>query len=381
VRRIKPALGAAGEGCLMAGLRITVLGLSITSSWGNGHATTWRALLKALAARGHAITFLERDVPWYRAHRDLPQASWCRIALYQDLAELRQRFASCVAEADVVVVGSYVPDGVAVARWVQATAGAMIAFYDIDTPVTLAKLARGDHEYLAPELIPGFDLYLSFAGGPLLARLEQAYGAQRARALYCAVDPEAYHPLGLPESYALGYLGTYSADRQPAVQGLLIEPARDLPEERFVVAGPQYPEDLAWPANVVRQDHVPPERHVDFYNQLRFALNVTRADMAAAGWSPSVRLFEAAACGVPVISDRWPGLEELLAPEREVLIAHGAADVVRYLHEIGPEVRAQMAQAARAKVLAAHTAGHRAEEFELEVLAAGVKRAPMAVEG
>jgi spore maturation protein CgeB len=381
VRRIRLALGAEGEGCLMAGLKITVLGLSITSSWGNGHATTWRALLKALAARGHTITFLERDVPWYRAHRDLPQASWCRIALYQDLAELRQRFASCVAEADVVVVGSYVPDGVAVARWVQATAGAMIAFYDIDTPVTLAKLARGDHEYLAPELVPHFDLYLSFAGGPLLARLERAYGARRARALYCAVDPEAYHPLGLPERYALGYLGTYSADRQPAIERFLIAPARTLPEERFVVAGPQYPEDVAWPANVVHHDHVPPERHAAFYNQLRFALNVTRADMVAAGWSPSVRLFEAAACGVPVISDEWPGLEKLLVPGHEVLIAHDAADVVRYLHEIGPEVRAQMAQAARAKVLAAHTAGHRAQEFEREVLAAGAKRAQMAVEG
>jgi spore maturation protein CgeB len=380
VRRIGPALGTAGEGRLMAGLRITVLGLSITSSWGNGHATTWRALLKALAARGHAITFIERDVPWYRAHHDLSQASWCKIALYQNLAELRQRFASCVAEADVVVVGSYVPDGVAVARWVQATAGGVVAFYDIDTPVTLAKLARGDHEYLAPELIPGFDLYLSFAGGPSLARLEQGYGARRARAFYCAVDPAAYRPLGLPERCALGYLGTYSTDRQPAVERLLIEPARTLPEERFVVAGPQYPGDLAWPANVARHDHVPPERHAEFYNQLRFALNVTRADMVAAGWSPSVRLFEAAACGAPVISDHWPGLAELLTPGREVLIAHDAADVVHYLREIGPELRAQIAQAARARVLAAHTAAHRAQEFEREVLAVRVTRMPLAAE-
>ena len=181
----------------------------------------------------------------------------------------------------MVVVGSYVPDGVAVARWVQATAAGVVAFYDIDTPVTLAKLARGDHEYLAPELIPGFDLYLSFAGGPSLARLEQAYGARRARALYCAVDPVTYRPLDLPERFALGYLGTYSADRQQALERLLIEPARRLPEERFVVAGPQYPESLAWPANVLHHDHVPPERHPEFYSQLRFALNVTRADMVA----------------------------------------------------------------------------------------------------
>lgn len=364
----------------MAGLRITVLGLSITSSWGNGHATTWRALLKALAARGHAITFLERDVPWYRAHRDLPQASWCRIALYRDIADLRQRFAGSVAEADLVVIGSYVPDGVAVARWVQASAAGVVAFYDIDTPVTLAKLAREDHEYLAPDLIPRFDLYLSFAGGPPLARLEQVYGARRARALYCAVDPVAYRPLGLPERHALGYLGTYSADRQPAVERLLIEPARALPDERFVVAGPQYPEHLAWPANVVREDHVPPERHPAFYGQLRFALNVTRADMIGAGWSPSVRLFEAAACGVPIISDDWPGLDELLEPGREILIAHHTADVVRYLSEIGSDQRSRIALAGRERVLARHTAAHRAFEFEREVLAIGAEQLLPALE-
>jgi spore maturation protein CgeB len=352
----------------MAGLRITVLGLSITSSWGNGHATTWRALLAALAARGHSITFLERDVHWYRAHRDLPRASWCRIALYQDVAELRRRFAAAVADADVVVIGSYVPDGVAVARWVQSTAAGLVAFYDIDTPLTLAKLARGDQEYLAPDLIPGFDLYFSFAGGPSLARLEQQFGARRACALYCAVDPVVYRPLGLAQRFALGYLGTYSADRQPAVERLLIEPARALPGERFVVAGPQYPADLAWPVNVVRHDHLPPERHPEFYNQLRFALNVTRADMIAAGWSPSVRLFEAAACGVPIVSDPWPGLEELLEPGREILLATGTADVLRYLREIGAEERARIAAAARARVLGRHTAAHRAAEFEREAL-------------
>jgi spore maturation protein CgeB len=359
-------------------MRITVLGLSITSSWGNGHATTWRALLKALAARGHAITFLERDVPWYRAHRDLPRAAWCEIALYRDLGELRWRFAGAVADADVVVIGSYVPDGVAVARWVQAVAGGVVAFYDIDTPVTLAKLARGDHEYLAPELIPGFDVYFSFAGGPTLERLERQFGARRARTLYCAVDPEIYRPLELPRRYALGYLGTYSADRQPAIERLLVGPARALPEERFVVAGPQYPGGLAWPANVRREEHVPPERHPEFYNQLRFALNVTRADMVVAGWSPSVRLFEAAACGVPIISDAWPGLEELLTPGREILVAKSTDEVVRYLHEIGAQERTVIAAAARARVLAAHTAADRAGALEREVRAVGVSRQRLA---
>jgi spore maturation protein CgeB len=348
----------------MNALDIIVLGLSITSSWGNGHATTWRALLRALATRGHRLTFLERDVSWYRAHRDLPKASYCRIRLYRDLAELKRRFAAAVAQADVVVLGSYVPDGVAVARWVQTVAEGLVAFYDIDTPVTLARLERDDCGYLTPDLIPGFDVYLSFAGGPSLDRLERHFGARRARALYCAVDPGTYQPLPLPLRYDLGYLGTYSADRQPAVNHLLIEPARALPERAFVVAGPQYPLDLHWPANVARHEHVPPHRHPAFYNSLRFALNITRADMVAAGWSPSVRLFEAAACGVPIISDAWLGLENVLVPDREILIAESAADVVRCLRDVGPQERAKIATAARERVLSAHTADHRAREFE-----------------
>ena len=360
---------------MTAGLEITVFGLSITSSWGNGHATTWRALLRALAARGHRITFLERDAPWYRAHRDLPAASYCNIHLYRDLAELKRRFAGRVAESDVVVLGSFVPDGVAVARWLQAIARGVTAFYDIDTPVTLARLARGDHEYLSPDMIPRFDLYLSFAGGPSLTRLERRFGAKRARALYCAVDPEVYRPLALSGHFDLGYLGTYSADRQPAVERLLIEPARTLPERAFVVAGPQYPTGLAWPGNVARLDHVPPDRHPEFYNRLRFTLNVTRADMVEAGWSPSVRLFEAAACGIPIISDDWPGLDEFLVPGREILIAHSTAEVVRYL-TLGAQERAKIAAAARARVLRAHTAARRARQFESYLAEAGVHRWP-----
>jgi len=357
-------------------LSIVVLGLSITSAWGNGHATTYRALLRALARRGHDILFLERDQPWYAAHRDQPRLPFCRTLLYDGVDQLEQDFARPLRQADLVVVGSYVPDGVAVARFVLATAQGITAFYDIDTPVTLAKLARGDHEYLSPELIRGFDLYLSFAGGPSLTRLERQFGARRARALYCAVDPAIYRPLRLPRRFDLGYLGTWSADRQPAVERLLLEPARALPDQDFVIAGPQYPADLAWPANVAHLDHVPPDRHPEFYNRLRFTLNVTRADMARAGWSPSVRLFEAAACGVPIISDSWPGLEEILRPGREILIARSGAEVVRHLRTVAPDERARIAAAARARVLGAHTAACRAREFEAHVVEAGAQARP-----
>src|SRR5215207_1456914 len=167
-------------------LRIVILGLSITSSWGNGHATTYRGLVRELVARGHDVLFLERDVPWYAAERDLPRPPYGRKELYRDLAELRASHEGDVREADLVIVGSYVPDGVAVGEWVTRTARGSTAFYDIDTPVTLAKLARGDTEYLAPHLIPRYHLYLSFTGGPTLARLEQEYGSPLARPLYCA---------------------------------------------------------------------------------------------------------------------------------------------------------------------------------------------------
>jgi spore maturation protein CgeB len=359
-------------------VRLVVLGLSLGSSWGNGHATTYRALLAAFAARGHDVTFLERAVPWYAgAHRDLPDPGFCRLAYYDDLADLA-RWRDAVAAADAVIVGSYVPEGVAVGRWVQETAGGTVAFYDIDTPVTLAKLAAGDAEYLSPELIPGYDLYLSFAGGPTLERLERDHGAPAARPLYCSVDPDAYRPLGLPPRWDLSYLGTYSPDRQPTLERLLLDAARAAPELRFAVAGPQYPDTIAWPGNVERIEHVPPAGHPAFYGASRFTLNVTRADMIAAGWSPSVRLFEAAACGTPLVSDAWPGLDTLLAPGREIVLADHADDVLAALRAPAPAARA-LAAAARARVLAAHTAAHRAAELERHLEEAHARRRPVRV--
>jgi len=340
-------------------VRLVVLGLSLSSSWGNGHATTFRALLSAFAARGHDVLFLERDVEWYRNHRDLPDPDFCRLQYYDSVPDLT-RLSDEVASADAVIVGSYVPDGVAVGRWAQATATGPVAFYDIDTPVTLAKLARGDHEYLSPELIPGYDLYLSFTGGPTLTRLQDECGSPAARALYCSVDPARYRPTGGSKRWDVTYLGTWSADRQPTLDRLLIEPARRAPDRRFAVAGPQYPGSIDWPANVERIEHLPPAGHAAFYSASRFALNVTRADMIAAGWSPSVRLFEAAACATPIISDRWEGLGELFPPGEAIILADTADDVLAALEGDADA----MGRAAQAIVLAGHTAAHRAAELE-----------------
>ncbi len=357
-------------------LSIVVLGLSLSSSWGNGHATTWRALLKALAARGHDILFLERDRPWYAEHRDLPAPDFCTLRLYDEVEDLIAH-ADALAQADLVIVGSFVPDGIAVGRFVQEHAGGLTAFYDIDTPVTLARLEQEAGEYVSAELIPGFDLYFSFTGGPILERLMRDFGAPAARALYCSVDEKVYRPADparpVATEFDLGYLGTYSADRQPTLEALLIEPARRRPDLSFVVAGPQYPAGIAWPDNVARIDHLAPDRHPAFYNACRFTLNVTRADMIRAGHSPSVRLFEAAACGTPIVSDIWPGLDTLFRPDREILLARTTEDVLAAL-DLPEATRRRIGAAGRARILAAHTAAHRAAELEQHVAEAGEAR-------
>jgi spore maturation protein CgeB len=355
-----------------APLSIVILGLSITSSWGNGHATTYRGLVRELAARGHRVTFLERDVPWYADNRDMPAPAGCRTILYASVEELTTQHAELVRDADVVIVGSYVPDGVAVGEWATATAQGAVAFYDIDTPVTLAKLARGEHEYLSPALVARYDLYLSFTGGPTLDRLERELGSPMARALYCSVDPALYFPEPTIPQWDLGYMGTYSDDRQPTLDRLLLEPARRWSGGRFVVAGPQYPESIVWPANVARETHLAPREHRAFYNAQRFTLNVTRADMIAAGWSPSVRLFEAAACATPIVSDWWEGLDDVLRVNEEILVARDSDDVLRAVRGMPEDERRAIGAAARARVLASHTAATRAAELEgyvTEVLA------------
>jgi spore maturation protein CgeB len=345
-------------------LDIVVFGLSITSSWGNGHATTYRALIKALAARGHRITFLERDVAWYRDNRDLESSQYCRIELYDSLKSVSQQYGSLVRTADVVVLGSFVPDGIALGDWITTTARGVTVFYDIDTPVTLSLLANNSAEYISPSIVPRFSLYLSFTGGPTLQSITGVYGSPRAHALYCAADVELHRPVEVPTRWTLGYIGTYSEDRQPLLEELLIEPARRLPDHSFVVAGAKYPTTMSWPENVQHIEHLPPGSHSKFYCSLRYTLNLTRQHMAAAGYSPSVRLFEAAACGVPVISDSWPGIDEFFVPGREILLADKADDIVRIISGSRQAEYRKLTAAARERVLKSHTAEARAIEFE-----------------
>lgn len=353
---------------------LVVLGLSITSSWGNGHATTYRSLLRAFAARGHSILFLERDVPWYRENRDFTECDYCSVQLYAGIRELRDQWADVIRDAPAVIVGSYVPDGIEVGEWVLENAGGVKAFYDIDTPITLEAVKADTCAYLNRSLIPRYDLYLSFSGGPVLNDLERSFGSPRAEMLACSVDPGLYYPEETSGSrWDLAYLGTYSEDRQPRLNTLLLEPASLLPGCRFAVAGPQYPDNVRWPSNVERIEHLPPALHREFYNAQRFTLNITRKNMVETGYSPSVRLFEAAACGTPIVSDYWPGLESFFSPGLEILVAESANDCYDILTAVTEQERRAIARRACARVHTSHTAAHRAEQMEA-YLASAAKR-------
>ncbi|MFW5886542.1 MAG: CgeB family protein [Bacteroidota bacterium] len=344
-------------------LKIVILGLSITSSWGNGHATTFRGLIKGLNKLGHDVLFLERDVPWYASQRDEKSFPYCQVELYQSLEDLKKRFTMDVKNADVVIVGSYVPEGVDVGKWVISTANGVKAFYDIDTPVTLAKLEKKDYEYLSPGLISHYDLYLSFTGGKTLDKLEKEYKSQKARPLYCSFDPDFYYPGENEIKWDMGYLGTYSMDRQPTLDNLLLNAARHYSKGKFVVAGPQYPKKIEWPENVERIEHLPPGQHRNFYTSQRFTLNVTRDDMKKAGYAPSVRLFEAAACGTPIISDYWEGIDSIFIPGKEIFIANSYHETLEYLQDLTEPKRLDVSKQALAKVMKFHTSHHRAKEL------------------
>lgn len=345
-------------------MKIVIFGLSITSSWGNGHATTYRSLVRGLAARGHSVLFLERDALWYAGNRDEPNPVGAVTELYRSVDEAVSRFESAVASADLVIAGSFVPDGVQLCAWITSVARGVTAFYDIDTPITIAKLTAGGGEYITPALIPEFDLYLSFTGGPMLAEIERRFGARSAKVLFCSVDPQQYRPVTREQRWDLGYLGTYSDDRQPSLESLMLEPARGMPDARFMVAGPLYPESIEWPPNVEREIHLSPREHPAFYAEQRFTLNITRDLMKRAGYSPSVRLFEAGACGTPIISDWWAGIESLFEPGKEILISRGPEDTMRYLRDLSDAARLRIGEAARRRILAEHTPGQRAVQVE-----------------
>jgi spore maturation protein CgeB len=347
-------------------MKVVIFGLTVTSSWGNGHATLWRGLCKALARRGHSVVFFEREVPYYAEQRDLDYLEGCWLNVYRDWADLLPVARREVADADVAMTTSYCYDAVAAADVILSSNAKVKAFYDLDAPVTLDNLRAGEQvAYIPPAGLGDFDLVLSYTGGRTLDELRERLGARRVAPLYGHVDPAVHHPVASVETFRcdLSYLGTYAADRQPALESLFIEPARRLPSRSFLIGGAKYPQDFPWTDNIRFLRHMPPPEHPPFFSSSGLTLNVTRKAMAEYGHCPSGRLFEAAACGCPVLSDWWDGLDQFYTPGEEILIARTPEDSVAALELSDREIK-RIAGAARERTMAAHTSEQRAIDFE-----------------
>jgi spore maturation protein CgeB len=353
-------------------MKLVIFGLTVSSSWGNGHATLWRALCRALARRGHHVVFFERDVPYYAIHRDLTDLPGGQLHLYSDWGDVLPLAQRHLTDADVAMVTSYCPDGIVAADLVLSSPARLHTFYDLDTPVTLKRLHAGELvDYIGPHGLRDFDLVLSFTGGAALDELRIRLGARRVAALYGSVDPEVHRPVPPVEAYSadLSYLGTYAEDRQAALNTLFIEPARKLPHQRFLIGGALYPQAFPWTANIFFVRHLPPAQHPAFFCSSRLTLNVTRHAMAEMGYCPSGRLFEAAACGVPLLSDWWEGLDTFLEPGAEIIIVRTSEDALGAL-QLSREQLARIARSARERVLDEHTAERRAADLEAALAAA-----------
>lgn len=350
-------------------MKLVIFGLTISSAWGNGHATLWRGLCRALGERGHDVTFYERDVPYYAAHRDALHPAGCRLRLYGSWSDVGDEAARAMADADVAMVTSYCPDGPHASNLVLDSHAQLRVFYDLDTPVTLARLRQGERvPYLPENGLGDFDLVLSYTGGRALDELRSRLSARRVAPLYGSVDPDAHRPMEANQSLRndLSYLGTYAADRQERLEQLFIEPARRRPQRKFVIGGSQYPENFPWTHNIFYVSHMPPPAHPEFYCSSALTLNVTRGAMAEMGYCPSGRLFEAAACGTPILSDEWEGIDAFFEPGSEILIARTTDEALAAL-ELPREELTRIARAARERTLTEHTAACRARDLEAAI--------------
>ena len=343
-----------------------VFGLSLSSSWGNGQVTTLRGLLGELTRRGERVRFYERDQPYYRRHRDAPDLAPIELVFYSDWEAAREEALASAAAADVVLFTSFCPQGARIQAECFARGRQPILFYDLDTPVTLAGLRAGEArilDYLLPAHVPEFRHYFSFSGGPILETLAREWGARGCRPLYLGVDPERFRRLPPRPEYRcrLGFAGTYAADRQAKLERYLLAPAARCPAGRFLLAGAQYP-PRQWPSNLVFFEHLSPSELPYFYSSCDWVLNLTRGEMCAAGYSPSARLFEAAACEAALLTDDWPGLEEFFRPGEEIQVL-GSDDRLDALLGASASRRRELGRRARARVLEQHSLAARAGQL------------------
>lgn len=346
-------------------MRIAFYGSSLLSAYWNGAATYYRGILHALARLGYEVTFFEPDVHDRQAHRDMDPPDWCEVVVWEGTHAGLRAAAARAAEADIVVKASgvgYEDDLLLTEVMRAARPGAVRVFWDVDAPATLAEL-RAAPGHTLRRMLPELDLVLTYGGGDPVVRDYRALGARATAPIYNALDPGTHHPAPRDDRFAadLAFLGNRLPDREARVAEFFLGPAEARPDLAFLIGGAGW-EDRPMPANVRRLGHVPTALHNAFNATPRMVLNIARDSMAANGFSPATRVFEAAGAGACLITDAWEGIDHFLAPGREVLVAEDGAEVAALLDRVTAREAAAIGQAALARVLSQHTYDRRAEE-------------------
>jgi spore maturation protein CgeB len=353
-------------------MRIAFFGSSLVSAYWNGACTYYRGIVRALAARGHEVTFYEPDALDRQRHRDIGDPEWARVVVYEvpDEWTVRRVVARAAQSVDIVVKASGVgvfddvlEDAVLDAR----RPGRLVVFWDVDAPATLARL-EGDPRDALRALVPEYDLVLTYGGGERVVGRYRSLGARRCMPIYNALDPDTHHPVSANDRYRadLSALVNRLPDREARVEEFFFSAVDALPERSFVLAGAGWQDRLGAP-NLRYLGHVPPGEHNAFNCSPLAVLNVTRESMVTNGWSPATRVFEAAGAGACLLSDAWEGLEEFLEPGLEVIVCHSGADVIDALIGLDRHTAQQIGDRARARILDEHTYAHRAREFETAI--------------
>jgi spore maturation protein CgeB len=350
-------------------VRIAFFGSSLVSAYWNGACTYYRGMIRALAARGHDVTFYEPDALDRQRHRDIADPEWARIVVYEvpDDLTVRRVVARAAARADAVVkasgVGVYddvLEDAVLDSRRPETLA----IFWDVDAPATLSRL-EGDLRDPLRALVPDYDLILTYGGGERVVGRYRSLGARRCVPIYNALDPDTHHPVPGDDRYRadLSALVNRLPDREARVEEFFFSAVDALPERSFVLAGAGWQDRVGAP-NVRYLGHLPPGEHNAFNCSPLAVLNVTRASMVTNGWSPATRVFEAAGAGACLLSDAWEGLEEFLEPGLEVIACRSATDVIEALSGLDRHTARQIGARARERILEEHTYAHRAQQFD-----------------
>ncbi|HEX6739736.1 MAG TPA: glycosyltransferase [Vicinamibacteria bacterium] len=349
-------------------MEIAFFGSSLVSAYWNGAATYYRGLLRALADRGHHITFYEPDAYGRQAHRDIPDPPWARVVVYPVAgpdpvwrALEQARTADLVVKASGVgVFDDLLERGVLEMR----RPGGLVAFWDVDAPATLDRVEQDARDPFTA-LIPQYDVVFTYGGGAPVVSGYSRLGASRCVPIYHALDPTTHHPVPREPRFRadLGFLGNRLPDREARVEEFFLRAAELLPSHRFLMGGSGW-EDKTLPANVACLGHVYTRDHNAFNATPLAVLNVNRAGVARDGFSPSSRIFEAAGAAAAIISDAWDGLELFLEPGREVLVARDGHEVAEHMLALSPGRSRALGQAALQRVLAQHTYAHRAAQVE-----------------